>query len=493
MVVGNPIKASETLYGVEATPNPNVTVAWQETDTRSVKLEGNKGVYDVGETAQFLVQSPFREGEALVTVERQGVLWRQVKHLKGPMPTLDVPVTRDVPQRLRLRAPGARADCGPHRQWRRPRRARISLGYGELKVNPDAHRLNVTVKPAKTEYKPGDEVDVDLAVADRQGRPVASELTFFAVDEGTLMLTGFQTPDPLPSFVKRRSLSVYTVEARESLAHVLPMAAGERISFLGFDYLSQGDKGYPGGGGAANQKRSDLRSTAFFEAGKLTDAEGKAHIHFKLPDNLTSFRLMAIAANATDFFGSGDAKITSSKKLMARPALPRFIRVGDTFDASVVVSTKGLADAEVDVAISTKGLTLAGESTQKVRVSKGGNVEVRFPVAARAAGGAEIEFALRTQGESDTVSVKRRVDLPLYRETLAAYGETKDAAAVALGSMSGLETSASEVRLKWLRVRSSDCRLRLNSCWTIPTVALSSSRAEHFLWCPSATSRSSSA
>ena len=56
-------------------------------------------------------------------------------------------------------------------------------------------------------------------------------------------------------------------------------------------------------------------------------------IHFKLPDNLTTFRLMAVAAGRPTRFGSGEATITTSRKLMARPALPRIVRVGDAFEA----------------------------------------------------------------------------------------------------------------------------------------------------------------
>ena len=74
---------------------------------------------------------------------------------------------------------------------------------------------------------------------------------------------------------------------------------------------------------APGAMNADFRTTAYFEAGKVTDREGKARVHFKLPDNLTTFRLMAVAAGETDFFGAGDAKITTSKKVMARPALPR--------------------------------------------------------------------------------------------------------------------------------------------------------------------------
>ena len=262
---GNAVKASETLYGIELSPSPRTPVAWGDSDTRSVKLDGNKSVYDIGDTARFLVRSPFREAEAFVTVERNGVLWRQVKHIAGPMPTVDIPVTKEMYPNAFVSVHLVRGRISPP-----PEEGvdlggpEFRLGVGELKVSPDAHRLTVAVKPAKTEYKPGDEVDVDVSVANRQGQPVESELTFFAVDEGALMLTGFQTPDPLPSFVKRRSLSVYTVEARESLAHILPIIAGERVPILGFEYLSPGRQGLPGRRRQrrSGPKRSEFRSTA---------------------------------------------------------------------------------------------------------------------------------------------------------------------------------------------------------------------------------------
>jgi uncharacterized protein YfaS (alpha-2-macroglobulin family) len=448
---GNEIRASETFYGVEDAPRPGtgVSVAWADNDARVVRLETSKKQYDLGETARVLVRNPFREAEALVTVERGGVLLRKTVHLSGPLPVVEVPVTPEMyPNayvavhlvRGRVTAPPeSGADLGG---------PEFRLGYAELTVNPDAHRLAVAVTPARKEYRPGDDVDVDLAVTDREGKPAQGEVTFYAVDEGVLMLTGYKTPDPIPSFARRRALGVFTVESREDLAHVTPLRAGERVPNLGFDYLARSsDKGDPGGGGGS-ALRADFRTTAYFEAGKVTDKEGKARVHFKLPDNLTTFRLMAVVGSDADYFGAGESKITTSKKLMARPSLPRILRVGDEIEASVVVTAKELVDADVDVTLEVANLVRKGPASQRVKVPKSGSIEVRFPVAATAPGEVAFEASVRSGTETDRVRVTRKVDLPLSSEMVAAYGETKDAAAISLGDLSNVRADRGELRLR---------------------------------------------
>jgi hypothetical protein len=436
---GNKVRVSQSFYAVEDAPKAGAPpIAWAASDTRGVRLEANKKHYDPGDTARFLVQSPFREAEALVTVERHGVLFRKVVHISGPMPTIEVPVTPEMyPNayvavhlvRGRIAAPPEKgADLGG---------PEFRMGYEKIEVNQEAHRLSVEVAPAKKEVRPGDEVDVDLTVLDRDKKPIESELTFYAVDEGVLMLTSYKTPDPLPHFAQSRPLAVYTAESREDLAHLIPLKAGERVPILGYEYAANGDKGNPGGGGGG-MIRADFRSTAYFEAGKVTNKEGKARVHFKLPDNLTTFRLMAVAASESDFFGAGEAKITTSKKLMARPALPRILRVGDAFEASVVVSSKELPDADVEVSLDARGVELVGDRVKRAKVSKGGSVEVRFPITATAPGEAVFELAVKGGGEGDKVRVTRKVELPLGLERVAAYGEVRDAAAVALGDLSGI-------------------------------------------------------
>ena len=249
------------------------SVTWSDPDARGLQLETDKKQYEIGDVARVLVRSPFRKADALVTVERAGVLWKRVVTLEGAMPVVEVPiVAEDFPNafiavhlvRGRVQAaPLAGADLGA---------PDFRLGVVPIAVDPESHRLAVHVATDRTEYRPGDEVTADVSVTDRDGRNPRAAVTFYAVDEGVLMLTSYRTPDPLPPFTTSRSLAVFSVESREALAHVLPMKNGERRKPLGYEFLevaTDEDKGGNGGGGGADV-RADFKTTAFFDAGRVT-------------------------------------------------------------------------------------------------------------------------------------------------------------------------------------------------------------------------------
>ena len=167
------------------------------------------------------------------------------------------------------------------------------------------------------------------------------------------------------------------MESRADLARIFRASFGQ----LGVD---KGDEG--GGGGTA--MRADFRATAWFQPAVKTGADGRAHVRFKLPDNLTTFRLMAVAVAKDDRFGDGETQVTTSRPLMLRPALPRFLRAGDAMDAGVVVSNKGMPRraGRGDGGRGGRGRRRARRSAL-VAVKKGQSVEVRWPID-RAEGGA---------------------------------------------------------------------------------------------------------
>jgi uncharacterized protein YfaS (alpha-2-macroglobulin family) len=436
---GNDVGASTSFYCVDDRSDaPPSNVAWSDPSGRGLQLETDKKQYAIGDTARVLVRSPFKKADALVTVERAGVLWSRVLTLEGATPVVDVPIAPEYfPNafvavhlvRGRVQAPPeSGADVGA---------PDFRLGVTPIAVDPESHRLAVQVVTDKKEYRPGDEVAADVSVVDRDGHPPRAAITFYAVDEGVLMLTAYRTPDPLPPFTADRSLAVFDVESREALARILPMKNGERIKPLGYEFLEtpspSEDKGGSGGGGGSDV-RADFRTTAYFEAGRVTSPEGKAQYRFKLPDNLTTFRLMAIVAG-DDRFGKGETTLTTNRRLMARPALPRVVRAGDAFEAGVIVSSRDLAATDATVTLTAKGVTPAGPTTQHVQVPASGSVEVRFPVKAEAPGKAIFEMAVAGGGEHDRVRLEREVSLPVSVETAAVYGETTTATAVALGDL----------------------------------------------------------
>lgn len=422
---GNDIESAVSVYGIGG-GGPS----WGDRDDLRVDLALDKKEYKVGDTARVLIKSPFQTADALVTVEGASVHYVRRVRIHGPTPTVRVPVTADLGPnafvsvhllRGRTRAPprGGGPDVGA---------PAYRIGYAELSIDPSAHRLKVQITPSRSDLEPGAELGVDVAVHDAHGRPVPAEVTLYAVDEGVLSLIDYKTPDPVPVFTASRPLGVATIESRDSLAKV------ELTDLAGV--LGQ-EKGNPGGGGSDGAPaRSDFRQSAYFNPAVVTGPDGRAHVSFKLPESLTTYRLMAIAVSKHDSYGFGESRVTTSKRLMARPALPRFLRAGDKLDAGVVVTTKKFGPVRVEVHAKVQGLVLSGSATRSVEVGRNDSVEVRFPMRAESAGTARLRFDVRAEGEHDAVEVKRKVEVPGTMESVALYGRTNAAASEKLGDLS---------------------------------------------------------
>lgn len=406
-------------------------VGWGDSDKLSVELVADRKSYEVGQTARVLVKSPFKSADAWVTVERAGVYSSKRVTLSGATPTLEVPITDELRPnafvsvlivRGRGKAPPTRmnaADIGA---------PAFRMGYAALHVNPESRRFKVTVRPSRTDVAPGDPVDVDVEVRDREGKPARAEVALYAVDEGVLTLTGYRTPDPIPVFGAARALQVATIESRGALARVR-----NPFGELGLD---KGLEGGDGGGGLV--PRRDFRAAALWAPSLVTDAAGHAKASFKVPDSLTTYRVMAVAVGEGDRFGYAEARVVASRKLMARPAFPRFFRAGDEAEAGILVTSKGLAASKIDVEATFEGLTLAGDSKRHVELAPGESVEVRYSLSAPRVGKAKARFRVRGGGAEDLVEITRDVKPPMAPEAVALFGETAQAAAERLGDFAAL-------------------------------------------------------
>jgi uncharacterized protein YfaS (alpha-2-macroglobulin family) len=322
--------------------------------------------YSVGDTATVLFASPFTDAEAWVTVEREGVIEQRRMRLTSGSTTLKFPVTEAYVPNVYVSMFVARGRSAPPGRFDDPGRPTVRVGYAELRVTPEVKRLAVAVQPLAGEYRPGDTARVRLEVRDGAGRGQRAEVTLWAVDEGVLALTGYTTPDPIDLLYRARGLGVRLASNLVSVAPQIP----------------EGEKGArePGGGGgvgAAEVLRSRFQTTAFFLGAVLTDAAGHATAAAKLPDNLTTFRVMAVAVTEGDRYGSGSASLLVTRPLVVRAALPRFVRPGDEFAAGAVINARAggthpaaggyAARAEA----SASGIELRGDRTRAVTVAPG--------------------------------------------------------------------------------------------------------------------------
>lgn len=391
-------------------------VAWQRNDTDRVELITDKTSYDVGDVAKVLIKSPYPEAKAMFTVEREGVLSRRLIDLKGSVVTVDVPITEDMVPNvfagvliMRPRVKDGGIETGDD-----PGRPNARIGLVKLNVEKKTKRLAVSVKVDKKDYQPRETVNVSLDVKDSAGKPANGEVTLYVVDEAVLRLTSYTVPDPIASIFPERALSM---RMGEPLLHLV-----RRRSYGEKGEVAGGGGGDGSGGGFRNQ----FKTTVFFNP-TLELKDGVATASFPLPDNLTAFRVMAVVVTQTDRFGSGETSLQVNKPVMALPAMPRFARVGDAFEAGVVVHAHGASAGEVTVTASIEGgAELTGPAEQKVVINEGSPKEVRFAFKATRPGVTAFRFKVVGGGASDGVEEKLPIELPVETDAVATYGDTTD-------------------------------------------------------------------
>ncbi len=391
--------------------------SWSENDAGKLTLIAERETWRVGETAKMIVQSPFDTARALVTVERSGVIERRVFDVTGSAPLIELPVTADMVPNAYVSVVLIGIPKSGEASGRKLAEAR--MGYLGLDIDTTDRRITVGVAPKQPSHRPGERATVELTLRDVNGKPVAGQVTFMAVDEGVLALTGYRTPDPHAAMFAERPLSVTTSDARRSLWERLVPEDGMKS-----------DWGGGGEGGEPENYRSAFATTAAFMPNVQVPESGSTEVSFDLPDNLTRFRLMAVAATKDGRFGRGESQLEVNKPLMIRPALPRFLSVGDVVEARAVVTMLGepkdQGAVEVELAVSGP-VELDGATTTSLTPS-GKPMPVAFRVRAKNPGEARFRFTVRSKnGETDAFEVPVTVQWPAAERRLTTTGSMASA------------------------------------------------------------------
>jgi alpha-2-macroglobulin len=406
--------------------------AWMRYDHNRIDLVPERASYKPGDTARIMIQSPWERATALLTTEREGVRTQQRFTVTSTQQTVTVPITEaDIPNvyvsvlLIKGRTPGDTPDDASD-----PGKPSFRLGYVELQVEDASKRLSISVTANRQEYRPANNAKVDVLLKDAQGKPAVGEVTLWAVDYGVLSLTGFQTPDVLRSVYVPKALQVTTEDNRQRIISrraIIPKGA---------------DDG--GGGGAdsgAGTLRRDFRVLAFWVGSTVTDGSGKATLNLKLPESLTTYRIMAVSGDKTSRFGWGQSEIRVNKPVALRPAFPRFLAVGDRATFGSVVTNQLSAGGQAIVTIKSLDpsiLRIDGVAQRSTAVGPGQSAEVRFTASALGIGKARVQMTARLNGESDAYEDVLPVEVLVSPETVAAYGQTDGAASETLALPAGI-------------------------------------------------------
>lgn len=411
-----------------------------------IRLLPDKQLYDVGDTARIILQSPLPSGTYLMTVEREGIFSEELLQLKEPTTVLEIPVTdRYLPVvYVTVSSFSVRSGEPTHDYSSRDMdKPKGYFGATAIHVDPSVREFDITVAQDKSVYRPGDTATFTLT-ATKAGQPlVGAEISLMAVDRGVIDLINYHVPDPVAYFYNERLFPscVYGGDSRELLMD--PVTYEIRN-------LYGGDEG-----GEKINERKNFDPTAVFIPELTTGADGTVSCSFTVPDNLTEYRVTTVGVLG-DYFALTEDKMTVNNPVSVRDILPRRLREGDVSDAGVVVSnlsedavavsvnmeilpgSETLAEDAVEdgSAVKNGAASVVGNASKTATVPPGGTTSVFFDIGAERSGVVTVQFTVSSSVINERIIKPLEIDRPILYETVTTVGDVSSGDAEKRGKAS---------------------------------------------------------
>jgi hypothetical protein len=414
---------SADLYVGGQTP-----VAWKKPRQGVFELATDKPKYRPGDTARIIIQSPFQQGRALVVVEEPSgntYTWREVSGGKAvhelPIKGNHVPNIAVHVALMRGRLGEGKTEDGRYR----PQTLGASI---DIEVEPVRNQVTVELKHPEV-ARPGTKIPVELALKDERGAPLAGEVTLWLVDEAVLSLAPEGPLDPLSAFITRNARGTTLRDTRNSLIGKLF------------------EQEHPGGDGADDEAnamsgkrivRKNFQTVPFYQATVQVPASGKLTVEVPLSDDLTNFRVRAVAAAGNQRFGFKQQTLKVRLPVLVQPQLPRFVRQGDRFWGGAVGRVVEGSGGPGAVSIQLSGPAEARPFKQGVELQLNKAMSFVTPIQVKEADVSKphsLTVRVDVERKSDKAGDAFEVQIPVLPDRVAeqfAYFDTLKAGKVSL-------------------------------------------------------------
>jgi uncharacterized protein YfaS (alpha-2-macroglobulin family) len=174
----------------------------------------------------------------------------------------------------------------------------------------------------------------------------------------------------------------------------------------------------PGGDGATDEDaaakasrrvRKNFQTVPFFQATVVVKG-GRAVVKVPLSDDLTNFKVRAVAVSNADRFGFHESTVKVRLPVIVQPQLPRFVRQGDRFEGGGVARLVEGAGGAGIVKAEYRGPVVERRRSAEVSLEKDKAKSVTFPVevTSQPSDGAlvvKMEVLQKTDGQGDAFEV----------------------------------------------------------------------------------------
>lgn len=325
----------------------------------------DKQKYQTGDTARVLVRAEPNCKYAMITVEGREVTNPQLLVLQNGSGSLNVPVTADMMPGVVISAAAVS-------------KQQLLQTSQNLTIDRNPQTLRVSVVPQQPVMLPGQMASVTLRTTDTEGQPLPAEICIGAVDE-----------------------AIYSIKEDDTTAMedaLFPDVYSEVNTTSSFDtYFYSGD-----GKSDPNRLRQRFRDTAYWNPTVMTNAQGEATVSFRLPDNLTTWRLTARALSDDARGGQGVGRLEVTKSLITRLDAPRFLVQGDSAKLMAVVQNNSKTDIEAQLHVSITGAASLSRDA-KLSIAPGDVGMLPVEVMAERSGELRMEISARAGARFDGV------------------------------------------------------------------------------------------
>ncbi|MES2997013.1 MAG: MG2 domain-containing protein [Verrucomicrobiota bacterium] len=413
-----------------------------DTDTWNfgpLELVPDKSEYKSGETVRLRVNSDRKDAEVwlFLRVKNQSAAAAKRIRLDGKSLMVEIPLTAaDQPN---LFVEGVTVHDG-----------KVHTAVRQILLPPESKAIEVTLEPAKTKVKPREESGLRVTMRDAEGKPVSGKFTLTIYDKALEAITGGSNVGPIltafwdwkyayqpslrdslprwsgsltkPDHEQMRQLGRFHASPVRSRLAGVAFGGGRGMS-SGVAEMAMDASAVPaspmalakapaqdavGGGEVPILVRKDFADLVKWAGEIQTDENGVVEVPITWPDNLTTWKARVWTVLPGTRVGEGTTEIITSKDLLVRMQMPRFLVERDEATFSAIVHNDHAVAKTVTVALELEGnfVEAANNEPRKIEIPAKGETRVDWKVTAKREGEATVRMKVDAGDDGDAMEKK---------------------------------------------------------------------------------------
>jgi len=360
----------------------------------------DKDEYYIGGKAKVLIVSPVSHAQALITTEREDIFTYSLKKFKGNTLLMDLPITKEYTPNFYFSVLFVFNN-------------EVYENSVKVKVPPLDKILSLKIKPDKSVYSPREKGKIAIEVKDNKGNPVEAELSVSVVNEALYQLSPEIFPDIRLYFYAYRWNSVTTMNSIALRFYGYSRIIKEKFALNYYkkkiwdfeDFLNTQNTAYTGIKEAEEEKQEEriiFKDQILWEGKIKTDEKGEAIVNIDFPDNLTEWRIVAVAITKDTRVGKQVASVRTFKDMFVDLNLPENMGLFDKVKGFIKIFNNSRKERTISLKMTAENGKL-DFATQEITIPANKEKILSFPFLPTSVGKARIRAEAVSKEKKDVL------------------------------------------------------------------------------------------